>query len=433
MASTPTVVERLGDLLGHAPAPDVARLRPLALARRWGLDPDAVVAACLHGAGEGLLVLLWDILCPVCRLSCAIEDTLRAVRDHAHCPACHLDFALDFAGSIELVFRAHPEIRAADTATYCVGGPGHSPHVLAQVRVAPGERLELDLSLPEGTYRLRGPQLPWSVDFRVRATTATCRWDIDLSRGLDPDRPRSLGAEGQVLTLSNDCGRELLVRVERTAPRDDALTAARAASLPLFRELFPGEVLSPGQLVSVAAVTLLVTDLERADRLYEELGDARAFVAIDEHFRLLEGCIHREGGTLIKTVGEGVVAAFEDPAAAVRAGLDLPTVLMGQEATRGLRLRVAIHRGRALAATRDDHLDYFGATACQAAELLRRADGGELLLTRAVATDPGVAALLRERGLQGEVIPADPPGRSHVLRLVPRPGRRPADGPRAGA
>ena len=126
------------------------------------------------------------------------------------------------------------------------------------------------------------------------------------------------------------------------------------------------------------------------------------------------------------------MAAFHEPAAAVRAGLDLHAVLVAARGDPGpAAARAAIHRGPALAATLNDHLDYFGATAIQAAELLRRAGGGEVLLTRAVATDPGVAALLRERGLEGEVIPADPPGRSHVLRLVPRPGPVPVDVPPA--
>ena len=97
-----------------------------------------------------------------------MTDTLRAIAEHAHCEACHLDFQLDFANSIELIFRVHPEIREADLGTYCIGGPAHSPHVLAQVRVAPGERIELDFELPAGSYRLRGPQLPWSVDFQVQ-------------------------------------------------------------------------------------------------------------------------------------------------------------------------------------------------------------------------------------------------------------------------
>ena len=49
----PIVVERLGDFLELAPAQEVARIRPLALARRLGLDPEAVVDACFRGAATG--------------------------------------------------------------------------------------------------------------------------------------------------------------------------------------------------------------------------------------------------------------------------------------------------------------------------------------------------------------------------------------------
>ena len=191
-ASTPTVVERLGEYLAAGPAQEVARIRPLALADRFGLDPDQVVAACLHGAREGLLELHWDLLCPVCRISCQVTDTLRAIAEHAHCAACHLDFRLDFANSIELIFRVHPEVREADLGTYCAGGPAHSPHVPAQVRVAPGERIELELELTEGLYRLRGPQLPWTVNIPVRGSTGPRRWELDLAPGRTPVGPAGL-------------------------------------------------------------------------------------------------------------------------------------------------------------------------------------------------------------------------------------------------
>ena len=79
------VVERLSEYLVLGSAQEVARIRPLALAARFGLDPDQVVAACLHGAREGLLELHWDLLCPVCRISCQVTDTLRAIAEHAHC------------------------------------------------------------------------------------------------------------------------------------------------------------------------------------------------------------------------------------------------------------------------------------------------------------------------------------------------------------
>src|SRR5262249_54109278 len=157
----------------------------------------------------------------------------------------------------------------------------HSPHVVAQVRVAAGERVELGLDLAAGAYRVRGPQLPAACDLDVAPGATATRLEFNLGRM--PAGKASLRPGRAELVLTNPTGGELIARVERTAARDDALTAARASSLALFRELFPGEVLSPGQLVSVATVTLLVTELVGPASLYESLGDARAFGLLHEH------------------------------------------------------------------------------------------------------------------------------------------------------
>jgi serine/threonine protein kinase/class 3 adenylate cyclase len=415
------VVDRLGEHLAFGPAQEVARIRPLAIAQSWGLDPEQVANACLRGAREGLLELHWDLLCPVCRISCDVKDTLRAIALHAHCDACHRDFQLDFANSIELIFRVHPEVRAADLGTYCIGGPAHSPHVLAQVRVAAGERIEIELELQAGSYRLRGPQLPWSVDFEVQNHATIRRWDIDL--GSAPERPPALRTGGQALILENPHPGELVVRIERTATRTDALTAARATSMSLFRELFPNEVLAPGQLATVSMVTLMVTalDPQQADALYQDLGDVRAFSVVQEYIQRQSDAIREGGGAVVKTMGEGLLASFADVEAAVRTGLDLGPRLIQMEAAHQLRLRVGIHRGTSLAATVNDHLDYFGTTARQAVATLQHSRGGDLVLTQPVAADPAVAALLHARKIEGEVVPAALAGKSHVIRVKIEP------------
>src|SRR5262249_48347706 len=103
----PTVLERLGDFIRVGSPQEIARIRPLALARRLGVKSDDLVGACLKGAREGLLILLWDILCPICRIPAQLKETLRQVENHGHCPACVLDFEIDFANSVEMVFRTH--------------------------------------------------------------------------------------------------------------------------------------------------------------------------------------------------------------------------------------------------------------------------------------------------------------------------------------
>jgi class 3 adenylate cyclase len=116
---------------------------------------------------------------------------------------------------------------------------------------------------------------------------------------------------------------------------------------------------------------------------------------------------------VVKTAGEGVVAAFSEPAAAVRAGLDL----LGPADPRP---RVGVHRGPALAATLNGHLDYFGGTVALAAQLPRAVAAGEMVLTEPVAADPRVAELLRSRGLTAEVLPGKRSG-GLLHRVRPQP------------
>jgi class 3 adenylate cyclase len=290
---------------------------------------------------------------------------------------------------------------------------------LAQLRVAPGERVELALELPAGSYRLRGPQLPWSADFRVCSAATVRDWDVNLKSAATPSIPDALRAGGQVLSLSNPHTSELLVRIERAAGTDDALTAARAASMALFRELFPGEILAPGQLASISMVTLVVTALDpsEADALYRDLGDAQAFSVIHDYLERLGEAICQGRGAVVKSLGEGVLASFSEVTAAVQTVLDLIPRITRPEAQWRLRPRIGVHRGTTLAATLNDQLDYFGTTARQAGRILDYARAGELVLTRAVAGDPEVAALLGERRIEAEVIRSDLPEHPHLIRV----------------
>lgn len=385
----PFVVERFREYLSEAPVQELARIRPLSLAQKLSLDDTQLVSACLIGAHEGLLTMLWDIVCPICRIPSQVQDSLKSLQDHGHCEACQSDFDLDFANSIELIFRIASDIQATDTGVFCIGGPAHSPHVVAQVRLAPAERFELDLALSQGAYRVRGPQLSYAVDFRVVPNATASRWELSLARGPQADLPSQLKPDDQLFVLENDTLQEVVIRVERMASRADALTAARAAATPLFRELFPGECLAPDQLVRVEQVTLLFTKLEAANQLYFELGDSPAFARLHEHFRTLDTLIRHAGGSLIKTVGDGVHAVFSDPVQAIRAALAIKELKEPQ-------LRIAVHQGPAMVATINEHLDYFGSTVsmtCQALEIPRTSEIASspcLLITNSMSRNPQV-------------------------------------------
>ncbi|HEV2969985.1 MAG TPA: protein kinase [Pirellulales bacterium] len=414
------LIELLGDYLAHAPAQDLARIRPLTLANRFDLPGQNLIDACLAATTTGLLELHWDILCPTCRVSADVKDTLREIQRHARCEVCNLDFELDFAKSVEMIFRAHPEVRKAELGTYCAGGPEHSPHVLAQLRLDPGECMEAELALAEGEYLLRGPQLPQSIKIRVRPSGAPSHENIRLNAEFDPRTVLSLRAGKQRLAINNEYARQLLVRIERCVPRTDVVTAAHASTLAQFRALFPGEILKAGQLMQLETITLLVTAVERLDALHAELGDAEVYLRLQDHIQTLEAAVRQAGGTVVKVQSDGVVAAFSDVAAALHAGM---TLLTGDESMAEpdpLRIKVGIHRGRALVTTLNDRLDYFGATARIAASLPQFARGGELILTEAVHSDPLATALIEQSGLVTDLVQLELPGlaRQYAIRLT---------------
>jgi len=418
----PAAAAALGAHLAAAPPQELARLRPRVLARRLDLDEETTVELCLHAAREGLLRLLWDVVCPICRVPSDLKDTLKAVARHARCEVCGLDFELDFARSVELVFRIHPSVRPSDAGVYCVGGPVHFPHVAAQVRLAPGERLDVPLALEEGPYQVRSPQLPAALPFRVDRRGGADRAVVRLG-GL-PEAPAPvLGPGRQALRLWNPHEQELLVKVERRSFRDEALTAARAATVPLFRELFPGEVLAPDELLALSRVALVVAELVDTGPLYAELGDAEAVGRVHRALRALRDAVAGEGGAVVKTLGDGLVAAFDDAAAAGRAALALQPAL---DAASGdaLRVRAGLHEGAALVAAIDDHLDYFGSAPALATRLPALGGPGEVVVSEDTAARPDVAALWRGPERRAELV--EDAWRGEALRAI-------RVGPRGGA
>jgi serine/threonine protein kinase len=395
----PECAERLVQFLQESPAQELARIRPIALARRLGVDADRLTEACLYACEAGLLELHWDILCPTCRTSSTVKDTLAEIDRHAHCEACDLDFDVDFGNAVELIFRIHPELRQANLKTYCIGGPEHAPHVVAQVRLAAGEALELDLALDAGSYVLRGPQLPYAVRLAVDAGEGTGRATLSLGREFDSTRIQALHAGRQLLALENRYARPLLVRLERIIVRTDVLTAARAGGIPVFARLFPGEVVSRERLADFSSRTLVAIRLTEVSRLCSTLGDAGAWLIVRERLGRLEQAVAAHGGQVVKKLDEQLLAAFPQTLSAVRLAVDV----VRESETRpaggnDVPVRAALHRGAALATTAHGRVDYFGSAVIAATGLLDAAPDS-LVLSEELSHDREVLALLEEQGL----------------------------------
>lgn len=426
---------------------EIARLRPLRFARARGLDERAFTEACLLAAHAGLFDLLWDVSCPLCQIPATFADSLERLETHATCPACELQFPLRFADSVELVFRVSPDVRANELQAYCIGGPAHSPHVAAQLRLAPGEGRALALALADGRHRIRSPELPGVLELDVAAEHAFTRADLvigsrlravragaddgeDARLALEVSESVQLGSGQQTLALRNELDREVTLRIERTASRGDALTAARAWSIPKFRELFPSETLESGRLVAVGQVSFLVLRVSDHLGLIDQRGDAVALAETLRAFDRLHAVAERHQGRLAASGLDTAIAAFERPEDACRAALALFEEL-GDE--RIVACSLALHRGPAVATRIDDRMAYYGRTLVRALELSLSAAPRRLLASGAAlggeatrfTRAPGVSAAVHAAPMLGpaewcvHVEPAGSAPREHPSRAEP--------------
>lgn len=66
--------------------------------------------------------------------------------------------------------------------------------------------------------------------------------------------------------------------------------------------------------ISRNLVTVLYTDIVESTARAVELGDERWSALLDEHHAAVRDQVERHDGTLIKTMGDGVLATFDRPA-----------------------------------------------------------------------------------------------------------------------
>ena len=380
-------LDRFLDVLAEASLQDLARIRPRALARQLGVAADQLTSICLAACHAGLLELHWDILCPTCRVSAAVKDTLCEIDRHANCEACEHNFDVDFSNSVEMIFRIHPEIRQADLKTYCVGGPEHAPHVIAQIRIGVGETFELDLNLDRGSYILRGTQLPYTVGIVAETMSGTSRLLIPLSPEQTWRRPACVHAGRQLLTLVNEYPHPLVVRLERTTSRGDVVTATEALKLPAFQQLFPTQTITRERISNVATSTLLAMRIVNVLDLFTDLGDAATADELARTTQICRSTIESLEGKLVKEQDDRLLASFATASQAIEAALTLQQLNRQVTTEAHSRIQIAIHRGVTMSTSVNGKLDYFGRSVAVASAMLNTSERHLLILSQELASD----------------------------------------------
>jgi class 3 adenylate cyclase len=387
------VAARLADFLERGDDFAVARIRPYKLADDWHEPRRLVLEVCLRATRVGLLDFQWDLLCPLCRGPQESGLSLKDIHADVHCETCKINFTANFDRYVELTFRPNPAVRRLAVASFCIGSPNWTPHVVAQQLLPLGDKRDLVLPLESGAYRLRALELPGSQDVTV-STEGETSAHVTLSNNGWSEEPLQVN-ENLKLTLQNETGAEQLVILERLEWSDQATTAAEVTALQMFRDLFASEALRPGEQISVGTLTVLFTDLRHSTQLYREIGDATAFGRVMSHFDVVKKSIAEHDGAIVKTIGDAVMAVFRSASDGLLAMLEVQKALAEpDDGSRPLQLKAGLNTGPCIAVTLNDRLDYFGSTVNMAARLECQSSGSDVIISRSVFEDPKVQELI---------------------------------------
>ncbi len=169
-----------------------------------------------------------------------------------------------------------------------------------------------------------------------------------------------------------------------------------------FRDVFKADNLNIDQRLKITSLTFLFTDLKGSTALYERVGDLAAFDLVRAHFRVMLDIIAAEGGAVVKTIGDAVMATFVRPEQAVSAGLRMRKamdVLNAERGTNDLLVKIGIHEGACLAVMLNDRQDYFGQTVNIAARVEAQTTSQAINVTGFIVSAPAVTAMLQKAGL----------------------------------
>jgi class 3 adenylate cyclase/pimeloyl-ACP methyl ester carboxylesterase len=123
-------------------------------------------------------------------------------------------------------------------------------------------------------------------------------------------------------------------------------------------------------------VTVLYTDIVESTARAVEMGDERWSTLLATHHAAVRDQVERHDGTLIKTMGDGVLATFDRPTLAVRCAL----AISRHAGDEGVQVRAGVHAGECEVT----EADISGVAAHIGARIMALAGPGEVLVSATV-------------------------------------------------
>lgn len=436
---SPRVVSKLEQLIRGGDDWALFKVNPLAFAAEKGLAEAEAVDLFLHAAKQQLFAMNWQLLCPMCGDTVGSFATLKGMHSTLVCSLCHLETLAQLDDYIQITFTLSPQVRTL---------AGHQPESLspedfyfryrfspygvnkatgmrfvdllrerflkAVLYLEPGESRTLELDLTPGF--LLGHDLLNESGFFLKVDSQAPR-EVELAfDGAYSPREGVLGSGRATARLENKSGKRASLMLlnlppeypQMAAPLQFApyLSGKRLLTTQTFRDLFQFETIAATAGIGVKDITLVFTDLKGSTALYDRIGDLKAFTLVQQHFERLGRVVREHSGSIVKTIGDAVMASFMSPVDAVQASLKMLRVIEQfnqEQGSRELILKIGLHKGPSILVTLNERLDYFGQTVNVAARVQSLAEADEICLTDDVLEFPGVRPVLGEFGRPEDV------------------------------
>jgi class 3 adenylate cyclase len=405
----------------------LCRINVLKFAAKHKLGEEKTISGFLHAARLGLFELTWNVLCPGCGGVLDATQTLKSVHKEAYdCALCAAGYEPTLDEMVEVVFTVNPRLRRI---------AAHDPNSLPiweyfrQIFWGSGvdlpetgleeilEKVTIEaIELPAREKALISLQLPPEfvivfepvthaahfIDVKGEPTRERQNLTMIFNRVHAPTGTTEMRPGPLRLSLDNCTDVRTLPSIwiagdelhHLLGKRRPFLTGKRLLTNQTFRDIHRTDTLDVDQGLKVTSITFLFTDLKGSTALYDRVGDIVAYDLVREHFRILQDIVASEGGAVVKTIGDAVMATFPTPDRAVAAALRMRDSV--QSLKNDLLIKIGIHEGPCLAVTLNDRLDYFGQTVNIAARVQSLADSRAIFVTKSVVANSQVSKILAE-------------------------------------
>lgn len=429
------VIDGFRSFLADAPDEELYRTSPLRYAAARGIGEEDAINLFLHATYAGVLEFAWGLLCPACVAFLTTAGGLRSLQESRRCGFCELDVGGPVGEQVEVGFTVSPATRrirfhAIDTldmrkdalTLFFSSSISNTSELrsrfadsLLLAKLVPSETTDEEVvPLSPGSFALIVPTSHAILFLDVREGQATRVIDLDVLDDRVVPATAAAGPGEVRLRIRNRTTRPVgYIFLPRPDKKDPALyrcvkqhhatlrpylTGPRLIASQAFRDLFRAESIPSEGGLELKSVTVLFTDLKGSTAIYERIGDLQAFDLVRKHFAVLRDIVASRGGSIVKTIGDAVMASFAEPVSAMRAAAamrrEIEAIGKGD-----LSLKIGIHTGRCIAVELNDRLDYFGRTVNVAARVQGLAEAGEIVCTDDVFQGPGVSDVATGAGL----------------------------------